>query len=181
MHADRLTARGVAIRAAPLPYRLNYGLRTTSGWITTQLRVQSSGAGWWRFLYLERSADGAWSCTTKSEGDLLDASPPGGATSSLAEAVDCDLGECPLTNSMPVLRSNILAQGAGEPYDITAALVSVPDLAVQPSPQRYSWARQDGLDVWLGFESGLFDAEIEFDRRGLVRHYPGLAHRVAPP
>jgi hypothetical protein len=82
---------------------------------------------------------------------------------------------------MPVLRSNILAQGAGEPYDITAALVSVPDLAVQPSPQRYSWARQDGLDVWLGFESGLFDAEIEFDRRGLVRHYPGLAHRVAPP
>ncbi|MDQ3752736.1 MAG: putative glycolipid-binding domain-containing protein [Actinomycetota bacterium] len=179
MHADRLNARGVAIRAAPLPYRLNYGLRTTSGWITSQLRVQTSGAGWWRFLYLERSADGVWSCTTKSEG-RLDAPPPGGDASSFGAAVDCDLGECPLTNTMPVMRSNILAQG-GEPIDITAALVSVPDLSVHPSPQRYSFARQDGAGVWLSFESGSFEAEIEFDQHGLVRHYPGLAHRVAPP
>ncbi len=179
MHADRLNARGVAIRAAPVPYRLNYGLRTTSGWITSQLRVQTSGAGWWRFLYLERSGDGVWSCTTKSEGGL-DASPPGGDTSSLDRAVDCDLGECPLTNTMPVLRSNML-EGPGEGFDLTAALVSVPDLSVQPSPQRYSFVRQDGAGVWLGFESGSFEAEIEFDRRGLVRHYPGLAQRVAPP
>lgn len=180
LHADHLIAKGVAIRTEPLPYRLNYGLRTTAGWITSQLRIQSSGAGWWRFLYLERSAGGVWSCTTKSEGDL-DAPPPGDRLSSFEGAVDCDLGESPLTNTMPILRSGILDRGDSGPFDIVAALVSVPGLSVHPSPQRYSLVRRDNASAWLAFESGSFEAEIEFDRDGLVRYYPGLAHRVAPP
>lgn len=181
LHHDRLSAKGVAIRETPLPYRLNYGVRTAGNWITTQLRVQTSGAGWWRFLYLERTAEGLWSCTTKSEGDL-DAPPPGGDTSTLAGALDCDLGECPLTNTMPVLRNNLLRATTGEIFDITAALVSVPDLSVHSSPQRYSFVHGDRTGcVWLGFQSGTFEAEIEFDHNGLVRHYSGLAHRVAPP
>jgi len=82
---------------------------------------------------------------------------------------------------MPVLRSNVFAHGVGEPFDITAALVSVPGLSVEPSHQRYSLVRRDALGGRLAFQSGSFEAEIEFDRQGLVRHYPGLAHRVAPP
>ena len=177
---DNLSARGVAIRVAPIPYRLNYGVRTAGRWITTQLRVQTSGAGWWRFLYLARSTEGVWTCTTKSEGDL-DAPPPGGDASALSAALDCDLGDCPLTNTMPVLRSNLLNGTRGQASDITTALVSVPDLSVHPSPQRYSFIRRDHAGVRLGFASGSFETEIEFDRRGLIRHYPGLARRVAPP
>jgi hypothetical protein len=36
---DRLTARGVALGMAPLPYRLDYELETSAGFTTAQLRL----------------------------------------------------------------------------------------------------------------------------------------------
>ncbi|GAA3847547.1 hypothetical protein GCM10022403_094070 [Streptomyces coacervatus] len=51
-------------------------------------------------------------------------------------ALDCDLGLCPLTNSMPVLRHGLhLAPGERE---FLMAWVSVPGLVVRPSRQTYT-------------------------------------------
>jgi hypothetical protein len=85
-----------------------------------------------------------------------------------------DLGYSPLFNSLPVLAHG-LHRGRGA-RDFTMTWVSVPDLAVEASEQRY---------VPLGrgvvrFVSGDFEADVEFDADGFVVHYPGLATRVFP-
>ena len=77
---------------------------------------------------------------------------------------------------MPVLRHGMLR--GGEPRDLVMAWVSVPDLSVRASAQRYTFLRADaGLSV-IRYESGDFSADVVFDADGLVVDYPGLARRA---
>jgi uncharacterized protein len=95
--------------------------------------------------------------------------------SQLSEALDCDLTLSPLTNSMPVLRHCML--DGGGPLEFLMAWVSVPDLSVHASPQRYTFVRGvDGFSV-IRYESSPRDfvAEIIFDGDGIVVDYPGIA------
>jgi hypothetical protein len=55
--------------------------------------------------------------------------------------------------------------------------VSVPDLTVSRSEQRYE-PIAPGV---VRFRSGSFEADLEFDDEGFVVRYPGLAERVDPP
>src|SRR5438874_13692081 len=105
----RLDATGVAIGTDPVPYRLDYRLETTAGFVTTRLDVRTQGEGWQRSLDLRRTHAGAWvaESSAASEGASDPGSlPAAGATAEmlreLDEALDCDLGLCPVTNSMPV-------------------------------------------------------------------------------
>ena len=75
--------------------------------------------------------------------------------------------------SLPVLR-HALHRG-GEARDLTMAWVSVPDLAVSASEQRYEPLDRDVVR----FRSGAFSADLELDADGFVVRYPGLAERVA--
>ncbi len=61
------------------------------------------------------------------------------------------------------------------------AWVSVPDLAVRASRQRYAFVRREPHARIVRFESldGTFVADIGFDRHGLVLDYPGIARLVA--
>jgi hypothetical protein len=169
-----LSATGVAIGIEPCPYRLDYQLTTTEGYVTAQLVVRTEGPGWRRALVLDRAASGAWSCATEAEGDL-DRPAPGGDLSPVAGALDCDLGLSPLTNSMPVLRHRLHERGG--PVDFLMAWVSVPDLAVYPSRQRYAFVRREPQARVVRFETldGSFVADIGFDDQGVVRDYPGIA------
>src|SRR3954469_21129707 len=135
-----LTATGVAIGTDPGPYRLEYDLRTDEQFVTRRLEVHSTGQDWRRVLILERSAGGEGSCSTEEWG-TLDLPPPGGDLSGMSDALDCDLGLSPLTNTMPVLRHKLLA--GGPPVDLLMAWVAVPALAVTPSPQRYTFVRRE--------------------------------------
>ena len=63
------------------------------------------------------------------------------------------------------------------------AWISVPDLGVHVSDQRYEHlgSSSDGATVrYASLEDGreTFTANLELDHDGLVRHYPGLARRV---
>ena len=169
-----LSATGVAIGIEPCPYRLDYQLTTTEGFVTAQVVARSAGPGWRRVLVLERADSGVWSCATEAEGEL-DRPAPGGDLSAVTGALDCDLGLSPLTNSMPVLRHR-LHEGGG-PVDFLMAWVSVPDLAVYSSRQRYTFVRREPQARVVRFETldGSFVADIEFDDRGVVRDYPGIA------
>jgi hypothetical protein len=175
---DALDAVGVAIGSEPMPYRLDYALETTAGFITTRLYLTARGEGWRRTLDLQRSADGGWTATGEAEGSL-ELPPPGGDTSGLDGALDCDLQESPLTNTMPVLRHGLLEQDGS--FDFVMAWVAVPSLAVHASPQRYTaiGSEPDGkrLIRYEGLGSD-FTAELTFDADGLVIDYPGLGHRV---
>jgi hypothetical protein len=156
-----LSASGVAIGSQPAPYRLDYSLETGSHFVTARLTVTARGQGWEHALALVRSPTGIWSA--------------GAELPELAEALDCDLGLSPLTNSMPVLRHDLLRSEGS--IDLVLAWVSVPDLAVMVSRQRYT-ALGDNV---VRFESldDTFSADLEFDTDGLILEYPGLARRMS--
>ena len=178
LEADRLRADIVAIGWDPVPYRLDGVLETGPAWVTTSLLVSVGGDGWKRTLDLRRSPAGDWTITTTTSGRAaLD--PPGGTPSTLALALDCDLGRSPMTNTMPVLRHDLLRQDGS--VDFVMAWVSVPDLAVRASAQRYTTLGHDrggGRRIrYCSLDSG-FASDLLFDGDGLIVDYPQLAHVV---
>jgi hypothetical protein len=158
----RLSARGTQIGAEPAPYRLDYELETGDRWVTETLTVEACGDDWEHRLVLARASDGGWSANGEPLPDL-------------EGAVDCDLGLCPLTNTMPVLREGLLEPGA-EPHEFVMAWVAVPALTVHRSEQRYEPV--DESTVRYVGEHRDFVAELTFDSNGLVVRYPSLAERV---
>jgi uncharacterized protein len=175
--AVQLSARGVAIGSAPLLYRLDYQLETTTGFATTRLRVTSSGEGWHRTLDLRRDLGGAWSVDTK-EGGSVDLPLAGGDPADLAAALDCDLGLSPVTNMMPILRHGLLH--GGSPIELTMAWVAVPELAVKADEQRYRHLSSADDHHVVRFEAvdGSFAADITVDADAVVIDYPGIARRL---
>ena len=175
-----IRASGSQLGVDPLTYRLDYRLEAPRDFITGRLEVECTGEGWWRALTLARNGGGAWSCEAEAEGEV-DLPDPGGAGEGLTDALDCDLGFSPLTNTMPIRRHG-LHQRVGA-RDFLMAWVSVPDLAVHPYEQRYEHVHSgaDGavvrfLDKGL---SGGFVADLELDADGFVSQYPELARRVS--
>jgi hypothetical protein len=181
LESDRLAARGMAIGSAPALYRLDYELETAPAFVTARFAVTARGDGWMRSLDLRRAPSGIWQETWKEDGlcRVLGARRPTDLDG-LAGALDVDLGLSPLLNTPPVLRHGLL-RGAGS-VDFVMAWVSVPDLAVHRSPQRYSFVRADdeGRSV-VRFESLAddgFEAEITYDAEGFVVEYPGIGTRI---
>jgi hypothetical protein len=171
-----LDAHGTSLTAA---YRLGYRLETGAGWVTRRLDVRVEGDGWWRTLALRRDEAGRWSADR--EGDGGGGAPP--PLPALDGALDCDLGLCPLTNTMPILRHDLVGsaqRGRVDAEDLLMAWVSVPDLAVSASRQRYRAADavEEGGGALVHFESEGFSTTLEVDGDGLVLNYPGLARRV---
>ncbi|WP_163512707.1 putative glycolipid-binding domain-containing protein [Fodinicola acaciae] len=149
---------------------VTYDLETGDGWITRRMRVRVSAKDWWRSLDLTRHQDGQWSALVDGEND----DHLGHATlaDGLDAALDCDLQECLLTNTMPVLRHDLHRTAAS--VDFVMAWISVPDLSVHASPQTY--AGDGSADVV--FRSGDFVATLKLDDDGLVVDYPGLGSRI---
>lgn len=177
---DTLSASGIAIGSEPLPYRLEYALRTISSFVAAEVDVVSRGDGWARRLVLVRSAAGEWSADATSRGETS-LPPPGGETAAFGRALDPDLGLSPLFNSMPVLRHGLHDGGTAD--DFLMVWISVPDLSIYPSQQRYTFLERlaDGNRL-VRFESvGVredFVADVVFDPKGLVVDYPGIASRI---
>jgi uncharacterized protein len=84
-----------------------------------------------------------------------------------------DLAFSPLFNSIPVLRDGL--HEGGDARDYRMAFVSVPELTVEESRQRYEPLGPGRIR----FRSDDFVADLELDRDGLVNRYEGLAERVA--
>jgi uncharacterized protein len=157
VEGDRLTAHGTQL--GPAPYRLDYQLRTGPEFVTESLKLSLLHGDRLRRLRLERYPGGSW---TADDSPLPE----------LEGALDCDVLASPIFNSMPVLRHAMVA--AGEPRDLVMALVTVPDLAVTRSEQRYSPLGGGRVN----YASGDFSADIHFDADGLVTLYEGYLERV---
>jgi uncharacterized protein len=170
----RLVARGVQVGIEPFPYEARYSLDTSPGYDTAHLSVNASGAGWSRHLDLRRDAAGAWDVSVGMSGEV-DLPDPGGRTAAFDGARDCDLQNCPLTNTMPVLRERLLE--GGEAVNLVMAWVALPDLTVRRSDQRYEPI--DSSRVRYVSRESDFTAELELDEDGLVVSYPEMATRVA--
>src|SRR5262249_48860646 len=92
-------------------------------------------------------------------------------------ALDCDLAFSPLTNLMPIRRSDLHERAGAQ--DFVMAWVSVPDLRVHPSPPRYEHVRP-GVTRFVPLDRD-FRAQPEPAAGGLVARSPRLAERVSPP
>lgn len=185
LQPGRLVASGTAIGSEPLPYRLDYGLDTAAGYVTRRMWVAARGDGWSRTLELHRTTSGRWTAATTAEGRA--ALPPPGellarpdGLAALDGALDVDLALSPFTNTMPVLRHGLLA--ATDPVDFVMAWISVPDLSVHRSAQRYSFRRplDDGHSLvrYESLDGDGFVADIVFEAAGLVVDYPEIARRI---
>jgi uncharacterized protein len=154
-----LRATGTQIGAAPGGYRLDYRLDATDGWRTRSLELAIGD----RRVLLERDDGDRW----RLEGD---------PRPDLDGAQDCDLAFSPLTNLMPIRRRGLADRPGAE--DFLMAWMTVPELTVIASAQRYEHVRR-GLVRFV--DRGLFEgftAELELDEDGLARVYPGLAEQV---
>jgi hypothetical protein len=179
-----LYARGTIVAAAdPVPYTCGYELQVDDGWASVRLSVTTEGAGWLRSVKLDRAA-GRWHVTAGEQGDL-DAAlvaagepraglPGADQPDRLDQALDIDLGACPLTNTPPIRRLDLLTAPAGTERTILAAWVLVPSLTVIAGRQTYT-ALGGGQ---VRYASGSFTADLKLDGDGYVIHYPGLATRV---
>jgi uncharacterized protein len=160
---DSLQARGRAVGTIPELYWVTYTLDTGADFITRRLRVSVERASGSAELDLRRDEDGVW---TGNGAPIPD----------VEGALDCDLGLCPLTNTMPVLRHRLhVTPGESE---LLMAWVSVPDLVVQPSVQTYTTLAMTPQGAYIRFAAGDFHSDIEVDASGLVVEYPGMATRL---
>lgn len=177
---DRLRANGVAIGSEPDAYRLDYELETSGGFMTSRLVVKTRAERWSRRIELTRRPGAGWTAKVSQEGDvsLPDA---GGDLAAFDDALDPDLGLSPLFNTMPVLRHRIHEGGAAD--DFLMVWISVPDLSLHASPQRYTHTETRARDERaIRFEAvgegDHFVADLTFDADGLVVDYPGIATRI---
>lgn len=188
---DRLSARGTSLVTG---YALSYRLETGPAWVTRQLSVRVDDDTGWRELHLRRGDDGRWSTAHRRgiAGGAVGAEGPGAPPHfeeqerpDLDGALDADLGLCPLTNTMPVLREGLLAAAhASQPRraELTMAWVAVPELVVTASPQAYeALSPVSGGGAVVAFSSEGFAAPIELDADGLVVHYPHIGRRLGLP
>ena len=150
-----LTATGAQVGSAPTPYRAAYELEARGDWATRRLRVEVGGVG---SLELRHDGKGHWAGVENA--------------AELEGVLDCDLAFSPLTNLMPVRRHGLHEQAGA--VDFEMAWVSLPDLKVHRSQQRYEHLAPGRVR----FSSDGFTADLELDADGLVVVYPGLARRA---
>ncbi|WP_295010699.1 putative glycolipid-binding domain-containing protein [uncultured Microbacterium sp.] len=174
----QLTSEGMyAFGTAIAPdYALSWRLDAGEGWVTRELRVTAEAFEWSRSLVLRRSPDGVWSSQTNSMGSVGLPDPGLADPESLSTALDCDLGLCPVTNTMPIRRLGLLEREV-PPTPLIMAWVEVPSLRVLRSDQLYASSPRPGRVRYRSLHRD-FEAELLVDQDGVVIEYPTLARRV---
>jgi hypothetical protein len=177
LKSDGLSANGTQLGAEPAPFRVDYRLEAPD-FVTRELELTSMAEGWRRHLTLRHDGEGSWTAEIDDEGDVP-GGPWDGSLPDLSGALDIDIQNSPLTNTMPILRQGFHREGSG---DFLMAFITTPTLRVEASPQRYEHVRpiEDGSVVRYISRDGDFTAELELDSDGLLRLYPRLARRVEP-
>ena len=143
--------------------------------MTRTLAVAVHDDGWMRSLLLSRTDEGTWVADTTTRGDVGLPLPGLVDPEAVRAALDCDLGLCPATNTMPIRRLRLL-DGDVPDTPLVMAWVEVPALRAIRSDQAYGSAgpgrvryRSYGRD---------FHAELMVDEHGAVVDHPGLGHRI---
>jgi hypothetical protein len=153
-------------------YALAWRLDVDERWMTRLLDVAVQGGGWSRSLRLERDDAGRWRAHAEARGESRLAPPGLDDPDAVAGAVDCDLGLCPVTNTMPIRRLGLLDRPVAE-TPIVAAWVEVPSLRVRRDVQLYGSDATGRVQYASADRS--FTATLAVDGYGVVLDYEGLA------
>ena len=161
LDGDRLSAEGTQLGVTPTPYRLDYRLETAADYVAERLELSVRHDGSVQRLLIVRHPDGSWTADDRPLPDLDE------------RVLDFDVLHSPVLNSTPYLRHEMHTSGGAR--DLVMAFVTVPELAVTRSEQRYT--PLGGARV--NYASGNFSADIHFDEDGLVRLYEDYLERVS--
>jgi hypothetical protein len=141
------------------PVRVQYRLTCDPAWRTQSAVVTCMDGDGERSVRLAVDDGQGWRVDDRVRDDLR------GCT-------DVDLVVTPATNTLPIRR---LGLAVGESAAIAAAWITVPDLTITHSAQRYTrLAAQE-----YRYESDTYRTEIAVDAFGLVTHYPDGWERVS--
>jgi len=143
------------------PLRVEYSVLCGPDWATRTVRVASTFATAARELVLTRDRAGRWWRDNEE-------------VSAIAGCVDVDLSVTPSTNTLPIRR---LGLAPGDGRDVTAAWIRIPELAIEPLPQRY--VRIGERRYRYESRGGAFVAELDVDDEGIVIDYPPAWTRIA--
>ena len=142
------------------PLRVAYTVYCDREWATRSVRVAVDYAMTSRDLVLTVDDQRHWWSDGKELADV-------------AGCTDVDISLTPSTNTLPIRRMS-LALGDGS--DVVAAWIRVPELVIEPLPQRY--VRTGEFLYRYSSAGGAFAADIEVDDLGLVIRYPPAWERV---
>jgi uncharacterized protein len=92
----------------------------------------------------------------------------------LRGCIDIDISFTPLTNSLPIWRSE---WQTGQPRRFSMAWIDADAMTVFRDDQIYT--RLDPTHFHYQAADGSFERDIEIDGDGLVRHYPGLFEAIS--
>ena len=144
---------------------VSYSILLDELWRTRAARVKSRTASGQTERLLESDGDGHW---------LVD----GQAATDLDGCFDVDLESSALTNALPVHRLDLQI---GERAEAPAAYVRVSSLSADRLEQSYVRLDSAADRQHFDYEAPAFEfrSRLEYDDRGLVVNYPGIASRSA--
>lgn len=173
-HQTGLSARGIQ---AGEGYEATWEMKAEENWVTQNVVVSVVGDGWERHLELIRTESGEWTSTTTQSGAQPDGLPSPGIVqqAELETALDCDLGLCPLTNTMPIRRLGLLEEDVPK-TPLIMAWIDMPSLQVIASDQYYSSIDSQAVRYASGTRG--VDVELDVDQDGIVVYYPDMARRI---
>lgn len=139
-------------------FGLSYRLKLDALWHTRDVLVKTTSG---HVLHLESDGRRHWQENGKDQP-------------ALQGCIDIDIQATPITNTLPVRRLDL---ETGESMEIRLCYITVPDLAVFPSSQRYTALEAGSLYRFESLEDG-FTADLPVDQDGFVCDYPGLFKRL---
>jgi hypothetical protein len=140
-------------------FQIDYAIECDSDWRTRSVSVDLESAEGSGRLRLD-AEDGVW---RKAGGAEIE---------SARGAVDADVSFSPSTNTLPIRRLRLPVGGSAE---VVAAWVRLPELTVEPLPQKYT--RIAETRYLYESRGGAFTAELEVDENGVVGDYAGIWKR----
>ncbi|WP_027864112.1 putative glycolipid-binding domain-containing protein [Massilia alkalitolerans] len=158
---DVIVADGVVVGdCGDGPFGCSYRICCDTAWRVRSVEVHAAGGA---SLVLTSDGSGHW-----RDGD-------GAVQPQLGGCTDVDIAATPFTNTLPVRRLGAVLQARTR---IAVVYIPVPALAARRMEQAYT-RLADGRYLYE-WPIGDFQAELELDADGLVRHYPSLFTRLLP-
>ncbi|MBC7842469.1 MAG: putative glycolipid-binding domain-containing protein [Gemmatimonadaceae bacterium] len=146
-----------------VPFRLTYLLRWDAAGCIRTADFHSRHGLQEKRLLLRSDGSGHW-----TTGD-------GHALAGLKGCIDIDIWPTPLTNSLPIWRSQLRI---GERREFRMAWIAAPDLTVEAKQQAYTRLR-DRLYLFESLDDSGFQATLDVDEDDIVLDYPGLFRRLS--
>jgi uncharacterized protein len=159
---DGISIRGQCIDAGAEPFCVQHEWSLDRSWRSRALRLTVTDEVGDRQLRIERAGDTKWKVDGQSRPDLDGCD-------------EIDPSFTPICNCIALRGVDLAINGD---FELTALHVSLPQLFIAPSRQKYVRTGESAYRyIDLGLSAG-FEAALQVDAQRMIRHYEGLFEAV---